>query len=62
MDIAKKGITMVIVSHEMNFVKNFANKILFLDDGEVSFFGSVDEAFKNTKNERLKEFLEKTSK
>lgn len=62
MEIADRGITMLIVSHEMNFVKKFATKVLFLDEGEVSFFGTVDEGFKHTKNERLKDFLTKTVK
>ena len=62
MDIAKKGITMIMVSHEMSFVKKFATKVLFLDEGEVSFLGTVEEAFANKDNERLKEFLAKTKK
>ena len=39
-EVANKGITMVIVSHEMNFVKKIANKVLFLDEGKVSFMGN----------------------
>ena len=62
MDIADKGITMLIVSHEMNFVKKIATKVLFLDEGIISFFGDVDEVFKNTTNERLNDFLSKTTK
>ena len=57
--IGDDGMTMVIVSHEMNFVRSCANKIVFLDGGKVSFVGSVEEAFANKDNERLKEFLEK---
>ena len=60
--IADKGMTLIIVSHEINFVKNCANKILFIDEGKVSFFGTVDEAFNNTKNERLRDFITKTTK
>lgn len=60
--IGDDGMTMVIVSHEMNFVRSCANKIVFLDGGKVSFVGSVEEAFANKDNERLKEFLEKTNK
>lgn len=59
-DIAEKGITTIIVSHEMNFVKNFANRILFIDDGKISYDGTVEETFKNKTNERLQEFLTKT--
>ena len=60
--IADDGMTMIIVSHEMNFVKSCANKILFIDEGVVSYFGSVDEAFHVKDNKRLKEFLEKSTK
>lgn len=62
MDVLDKGITMVIVSHEMNFVKKIANKVMFLDEGEISFLGSVKEAFGKTDNIRLKEFLSKNVK
>lgn len=61
-EIAESGMTMVIVSHEMNFVKACANKIIFLDGGKISFMGTVEETFNNKENQRLKEFLEKTSK
>jgi polar amino acid transport system ATP-binding protein len=61
MSLTDKGITMLLVSHEMEFVKKFATKILFLDEGKVSFFGTVKDAF-NSDNERLKEFLNKTTK
>ena len=60
--IGDEGMTMVIVSHEMNFVKSCANKVVFLDGGKVSFVGSVDEAFSCKDNERLRDFLEKTNK
>ena len=55
--IADDGMTMIIVSHEMKFVRNCANKIMFIENGVVSFFGDTKEAFGNCKNERLKEFL-----
>ena len=61
-EIADEGMTMVIVSHEMNFVRECANKILFIDEGVVSYFGPVDEAFNNKSNERLNDFLNKTTK
>lgn len=60
--IADEGMTMVIVSHEMNFVRECANKILFINEGVVSYFGPVDEAFNNKSNERLNDFLNKTTK
>lgn len=61
-EIAESGMTMLIVSHEMNFVKACANKIIFLDEGKISFMGTVEETFDNKENQRLKEFLEKTNK
>lgn len=60
--LANNGMTMIIVSHEMNFVKKCANKVVFLDDGKVSYFGSVNEVFNNNGNERLVNFLSKTNK
>lgn len=60
--IADDGMTMIIVSHELNFVKSCANKVMFIDEGKVSFFGSAEDAFNNKDNERLKEFLTKSTK
>ena len=61
MNIANKGITMIMVSHEMNFVKKFATKVMFLDEGKIEFLGNVKDVFNND-NQRLKDFLVKTSK
>ena len=61
-DIADDGMTMIIVSHEMNFIKKCANKILFIDNGIVSYYGDVEDAFTTEKNQRLKEFLNKSIK
>ncbi|MBR3229204.1 MAG: amino acid ABC transporter ATP-binding protein [Bacilli bacterium] len=55
--IAEDGMTMIIVSHEMNFVRNCANKLLFIDEGKVSFYGTVEEAYNNKDNEKLTNFL-----
>ena len=60
--IADDGMTMIIVSHEMNFVRKIANKVMFLDNGVISFIGGVDEAFNNKENNRLKDFFNKTTK
>ena len=56
-EIANEGMTMVIVSHEMDFVKNIATKVVFLYNGRIVEDGTVEEIFKNPKNERLKEFI-----
>ena len=56
---AKEGNTILLVTHEMNFVKNVANRILFLENGRIVADGTPKEIFDNPKNERLKEFLVK---
>ena len=55
--LANDNKTMIIVSHELNFVKNIASKVLFLDDGKVKFYGSNKEFFAS-KNKDIKEFLD----
>lgn len=58
--LANDNKTMIIVSHELNFVKNIASKVLFLDDGKVKFYGSNKEFFAS-KNKDIKEFLDKVN-
>ena len=55
------GMTMVVVSHEMNFVKNFATRVIFMDNGTIIEEGSADQIFNHPKNDRLKEFLSKVA-
>lgn len=62
LEISKKEITMVIVSHEMNFVKKIATRVLFLDKGKISFLGDVKEAFSNKENKRMNDFLHQNAK
>lgn len=50
--------TMIIVSHEMNFVRNISNKIIFMDNGEIVEEGNPNDIFENPKQERTKEFLD----
>ncbi len=57
--LAEDGRTMVIVSHEMNFVHQVATRLAFMEDGKISFLGTPEEAFQNTDNARLQEFLSK---
>ena len=57
--IADDGMTMVVVSHEMSFVKEFASRVLFMDDGNIIEQGSSNDIFKHPKSDRLKEFLSK---
>lgn len=58
-EVAKEGMTMVIVTHEMGFAKKIANKVIFMDKGEIIEEDSPYEIFNNPKSERLKEFLSK---
>lgn len=53
------GITIIMATHEMNFAKNFADKILFLEEGKIIEESSPKEFFKNPKSKRAKEFLAK---
>ena len=57
--IAKEGMTMLIVSHEMNFIRNFCTRVVFLSDGVVKEEGTSKEIFDNPKDEKLKAFLSK---
>lgn len=59
--LAKEGNTMLIVSHEMNFVKKVSNKIIFLENGKIVEEGTPEQIFGNPQNERTKEFLIKNS-
>ncbi len=58
-DLAKEGMTMVVVTHEMGFAKEVANRVIFIDDGVIKEENSPKEFFENPKDERLKEFLSK---
>lgn len=57
--LAKEGMTMIIVTHEMGFAREVANKVLFIDEGQILESGAPEEFFGNPKNPRLKEFLSK---
>ena len=57
--LAKEGMTMIIVTHEMGFAREVANKVLFIDEGQILESGAPDEFFGNPKNSRLQEFLSK---
>ncbi len=57
--LAESGMTMVIVTHEMGFAKEVADRVLFLDEGILMEEGSPVELFDNPKTDRAKKFLEK---
>lgn len=56
-DAAKAGQTMILVSHDMNFVYQVADKVLFLDKGRILEAGRPEEIFKHPKEARTKEFF-----
>ena len=58
-ELAREGMTMVVVTHEMGFAKEVANRVLFMDDGVIMEEGTPQEIFDNPKCERLKTFLSK---
>ena len=58
-EVAKVGITMLVVTHEMGFAKNVANRIFFMDGGKITVDDTPNSVFSQPKNERLKEFLNK---
>ena len=57
--LADEGMTMVIVTHEMGFAREAADRILFIDEGQIKEQGTPEEIFDNPKDPRLKEFLSK---
>ena len=57
--LAKEGMTMIIVTHEMGFAKEVANRILFMDEGRILEDSTPKEFFENPKTPRAKEFLSK---
>lgn len=60
-DLAKTGITMVVVTHEMTFAKNVSNKIIFMEDGKIIENTDSKSFFENPKSERIKQFIQNVS-
>ena len=56
-ELARSGMTMVVVTHEMGFAREVANRVMFINEGVIAEEGTPDEIFSNPKSERLKEFL-----
>ncbi|MHC1730085.1 MAG: amino acid ABC transporter ATP-binding protein [Syntrophobacteraceae bacterium] len=56
-DLAKEGMTMIVVTHEMGFAREVADEIIFMDFGRIVERGTDEEFFKNPKSQRTKEFL-----
>lgn len=57
MEVSKKNITMIVVTHELNFAKNFATRVLFMEGGTIVEDGPAKEVFEHPKTERLQQFL-----
>ena len=58
-ELANEGMTMAIVTHEMGFAKEVADRVIFVDDGKIVENGTPENVFNNPTNERTKEFLDK---
>ncbi|WP_298062804.1 amino acid ABC transporter ATP-binding protein [uncultured Campylobacter sp.] len=58
-EVAKEGITMLVVTHEMGFARNVANRIFFMEGGKIAVDDTPKNVFENPQNPRLKEFLNK---
>ncbi|MBQ2115416.1 MAG: amino acid ABC transporter ATP-binding protein [Lachnospiraceae bacterium] len=58
-ELAEDGMTMVVVTHEMGFAREVANRVMFISDGVIQEENTPKEIFENPKSERLKEFLSK---
>ena len=60
-ELAEQKTTMVIVTHEMQFARRIADKVLFMDEGQVVEYGAPEDVFDNPKSERTRRFLERYS-
>lgn len=58
-DLAKAGMTMVVVTHEMGFAREVSDRVVFMDGGKILEQGTPNDIFNNSQNERTKEFLRK---
>ncbi len=61
-ELAKEGMTMIVVTHEMGFARHVSNRVLFMDQGVIAEEGSPEDIFDHPKNERTKAFLSKVIK
>ncbi|VTS12632.1 amino acid ABC transporter ATP-binding protein [Streptococcus pseudoporcinus] len=58
-DLAKSGLTMIIVTHEMDFAQEVSNRVIFMDKGVIAEEGTPQDIFENPKQDRTKEFLQR---
>ena len=58
-ELSQTGLTMIIVTHEMEFARDVSDRVIFMDQGVIAEQGSPEQLFENTKEERTKEFLKR---
>ncbi len=58
-DLAREGMTMIVVTHEMGFAREMADRVLFFDEGKIAEEGTPGELFENPKTQRARDFLSK---
>jgi glutamate transport system ATP-binding protein len=58
-DLAREGMTMIVVTHEMGFAREVCDRVVFIDDGRIVEEGTPDEFFNRTRSDRAKEFVDK---
>jgi len=56
-ELAQEGMTMIVVTHEMSFAKDVADRVIFMDNGIIIEEGTAEQIFNNPKKKRTKEFL-----
>ena len=61
-ELAKEGMTMIVVTHEMGFAKEVANRVIFMNEGVIKEENNPKDFFENPQDERLKDFLSKVLK
>ena len=61
-DLAKRGMTMVVVTHEMGFARTAAHRVVFMSDGAIVEEGTPEDFFSHPKSDRAKDFLGKILK
>ena len=58
-DLAQEGLTMIVVTHEMEFARDVSNRVIFMDKGVIAEEGKPEVLFTNPKEERTREFLQR---
>jgi polar amino acid transport system ATP-binding protein len=61
-NLAESHVTMIVVTHEMGFAKEVADRVVFMNDGQIVEQGTPEEIFENPQTDRLKSFLNSTLK